>query len=99
MTGRTAVIAPHVPYAVARQIRDRIEADAKAAGERLRAIPGVGSGQLGLTPDHVKASPEYRAALADWQREFDRLRAFNAAYLRRFRREIKAERRARSEAK
>lgn len=99
MTRRPVIISAEVSYAVARQIRDRIEADAEAAGARLRAIPGVGSGQLGLTPDAVKASAEYRAARADWDRAFAALRAFNSEYYRRFRREIKAERQARSEAK
>lgn len=86
------IIAPHVTYAMARQIRDKIQADADAAGARLRAIPGVGSGQLGLTPDAVKSTREYQSARAAWESAFATLRAFNAEYCQRFKREIRAER-------
>lgn len=89
------IIAPHVTYAMARQIRDKIQADAHAAGARLRAIPGVGSGQLGLTPDAVKSTREYQSARAAWESAFATLRAFNAEYCQRFKREIRAEQRAR----
>lgn len=89
---KSPIIAPHVTYPMARQIRDRIQAEAETAGARLRAIPGVGSGQIGLTPDSVKATAEYQSARAAWETAFERLRAFNGEYCQRFKREIRAER-------
>jgi hypothetical protein len=43
----------------------------------LRAIPGIGGGPMGLTPDSVKNSPEYKAARAAWTKAWNELRAFN----------------------
>ena len=57
-------------------IRDTLWVDLKAASATLRAIPGVGGGPMGLTPDAVKASPEYRAARAACDAAHLRLRAF-----------------------
>ena len=34
---------------------------------------------MGLTPDSVKASPEWQAAKAAWTEAFSALRAFNRA--------------------
>lgn len=59
---------------------DRLHNEARAAAARLRAIPGVGSGAMGLTPDVVKARPDYRAAKAESDRAFAALRAFNGAH-------------------
>ena len=60
--------------------RAALEAEHKAAGEALRAIPGIGSGRMGLTPDHVKQSPEYKAARAAYWLAHDRLRRFNGTH-------------------
>jgi len=68
----------------------------KEAGDRLKAIPGVGSGPMGLTPDSVKASPEYRKAKADYDLAFANLRSFNSWFTRTFKKEIRQERRDRS---
>jgi len=66
--------------AVIEAARAALEAEHKAAGAALRAIPGIGSGRMGLTPDHVKASPDYRAARAAYDRAFAALRRFNGAH-------------------
>ena len=59
-----------------------------------RAIEGVGSGAMGLTPDSVKASPEYRRARAEFNAAMRALQAFNARHLKRFKAQIAAEQRA-----
>ncbi len=59
--------------------RRALEAESKAASDALRALPGVGSGAMGLTPDSVRSSSEYRAARAASDRAFQALRRFNAA--------------------
>jgi hypothetical protein len=54
------------------------------ASDALRAVPGIGSGPMGMTPDAVKASPEYRAAKLAYERAHAELRAFNAALRKAF---------------
>lgn len=82
-------------YAIWNAARDLAETECKAAGRALDAVPGVGSGTMGLTPDSVKSSPEYRAARARWEEAFATLRRINAEGPRLYRKEMKAERRAR----
>ena len=57
------------------------EAEHKAASEALRAIPGVGAGSMGLTPDEVKVSPGYRAARRRYENAHAKLRAFNQWFM------------------
>jgi len=80
----------------AKAIRDQLDAAAAAAGRAIKAVPGVGTGPLGLTPDAVKASPEWRAARAAYDTAAAKLRGFNMFFTRQFARELRAERRARS---
>lgn len=54
--------------------------------KRLSAILGAfPKGPMNLTPDHIKASPEYRAAKANYNTAFARLRAFNTAFVKTYR--------------
>ena len=57
--------------------REMLEHEYAVAASLLRAIPGVGTGACGLTPDSVKASPAYRVARARYQQAFAALRQFN----------------------
>jgi len=76
------------------EVRDRAESDYKAASERLRDIGG-GRTALGLTPDHVKALPEWRGQRAEMQAAFARLQAANAHLVRYFARELRTARETR----
>ena len=58
--------------------RTALEAEMYAAGRALNAISGAGP--MGLTPDSVKASPEWKAKRASYDRAFAALRAFNTAH-------------------
>lgn len=49
-------------------------------------------GPMGLTPDAVKEMPEWRAAKTRVDKAFAQLRAFNAAFVKRFAKELRAER-------
>lgn len=55
--------------------RARLEAERAAASAELRAFPK--DGPMGLTPDAVKATPEWRAASARYQAAHEALRQFN----------------------
>jgi hypothetical protein len=81
-------------YAIAKQVKAQLEIECGLASQALRAIPGIGSGPMGLTPDAVKATPEYREAKARSDATFAALRNFNGKFVKLFAAEIKAERRA-----
>ena len=66
-----------------------IEKEMAAAAAAMRAFP---RGAMGLPPESVRLSPEYRAAKARTDKAFARLRAFNAVYVKRFANELRAER-------
>lgn len=68
-----------------------IERLSRDASDRLRALSG--GGPMGLTPDDVRASPEWRAAKADFDEAFSVERAFNQAFLRAFGRQYREMRR------
>lgn len=77
----------------ATHMRNIFEAQMNDAAQALKAIPGVGSGDMGLTPDHVKAAPEYKNARRRYEWDFDNLRKFNAWYVKTFKAELAATRR------
>ena len=52
-----------------------LEVAVKSASLALKAFT---KGPTGLTPDHVKFSPEYRAAKLAFDQAFARMRAFNS---------------------
>lgn len=82
-----------VTYANAKAAGEALQARVDAAGAALGALSG--GGPMGLTPDDVKASPAWRTAKAAFDQAFARLRRFNAGFVKTYRAEIKAERRAR----
>ncbi len=54
---------------------ESIEAEVRAASAALQQFP---RGLMGLTPDEVKASPEYQAAKTRYGLAFARLRKWNS---------------------
>lgn len=81
---RTRAAAFIVGYATQRAL----ERATAAASACLSSVPGIGSGAMGLTPDAVKASPDYQSARAAYQASHDRLARHNAAFVRTFKREL-----------
>lgn len=70
---------PGYPEALAR--RDALELAVSQCGSALKAFP---RGAMGLTPDAIKSSPEFRAAKEAYNRAFAELRAFNADFVKRY---------------
>lgn len=70
------------PYIIARAVKLQLESDMAAAGRAWNAIPGVGSGAIGLTPDSVKQSPEYRRARLAYDAAARAVRDYNRAFMR-----------------
>lgn len=82
-------------YAQAKEYCASIEAREKEAGKVLAAFPKLANG---LTPDSAK-TPEWRAARAAYAKAFADLRDWNARMSRTFKKEMLAERRAKSAAR
>lgn len=93
-------------YAAFRALRAPLETRLDAASLTLRAVPGLSSGEMGLTPDAVKARPDYQAANNAYNAADNALRAFDRAFTKAhrktwpvfFKREIRAELAARRAA-
>lgn len=86
------MIAPSFAvYAAARDVLERAAADAST---RLKAL-GASSGPMGLTPDSVKFSPAFQHARRDYRAAADALARLNRANVKRYARELAAERSAR----
>lgn len=79
-------------YIESKIIRDALDRQHAEACKHLNSIPGVGTGHMGLTPDHVKASTGYKLAKQIERSCFANLRAFNAKFVKQFKKEIRAER-------
>jgi|SRR5580692_5773417 hypothetical protein len=79
-------------YAEAKRVVDAAEAESKAAGKVLDTFPKLANG---LTPDAVKALPEYKAAKARYNAAFAHERAVNTWFVKNFHKEIRAERASR----
>lgn len=59
--------------------RDEAEAEVKRLSAQLQTFP---TGAMGLTPDAVKFSPEYREIKGAYDRAFSRLRKLNSMIAR-----------------
>lgn len=74
----------------ATKLRDTFESLVRAASARMKAYP---KNEIGLTPDNIKASADWKADKATFDYAMANLRAFNARYTKEYARELRAERR------
>jgi hypothetical protein len=81
--------APSSAFEEAKAEEALVEREMSEAQAALNVFP---RGPTGLTPDAVKATPEWRAAKARVDKAFARLRAFNAVFVKRFAKKLRAER-------
>ncbi len=79
-------------YEEAKKLKAAAEAVETRAGEALRAVPGIGSGPGGLTPDDVKRTAEYRQAMSNHALAFRSMQRMNAWFFKHFKNEAYAER-------
>lgn len=77
-------------YETASTLRDTWEEMTHAASVALGDIPGIGSGPMGLTPDAVKFSPEYRRAKEAFEKSAERLRNLTRWIVRTYPKEARA---------
>lgn len=78
-----------------------LSAVADAASKALGAIPGVSSGPMGLTPDSVKQTTEFKIANRNYQIATEAMRKFNKEgwFTKTFKKEYRAYWDARKAAK
>lgn len=81
-------------YELAKIEADRLDAEYSEAGKALNEIVNKHGGPRanGLTPDAVKAMPEWQDAKQRLNEAFQRLRNYNSYFVSTFKKEIKANR-------
>lgn len=83
---------PPATFAEMLKTRDALDAEVIATGAKLRSYP---RGNMGLTPDAVKATPEWKQDHAAFSSAMAGLRKFNTDFLRHYAKEWRAEHAAR----
>lgn len=86
-------------YEEAKAHQKKLEEKNTADSEALRAFDKYGKTEMGLTPDHVKAMPEWRKAKQDFNISFSELRTYNSWFVKTFKKERAMERRNRYKQK
>ncbi len=76
----------------AKAYKAQLESLLDFADKRLKSFDCYGKSSIGMTPDHVKAMPEWQEAKTAFETAFQNLRNFNAKYTKAFRKEIQEER-------
>lgn len=74
------------------EMRNQFGAHHKATAEILKSVSGDERGPFGLTPDYIKAKPQWRAAYRDERAAFQRLADFNRFLSKNYQKELRAER-------
>ena len=75
-----------------------LEWEHEGAANDLKAIVGDARGPMGLTPDSIKQTPEWKAAYSKERSAFNAMRNFNMYIARTFKKELRAEREAKRQA-
>lgn len=83
-------------YNEAKAARDSAEERLKIASLVLGNYP---KGVMGLTPDAVRASPQWQKDKAEYNAAFAALREINGVIVKKFRKEYHSERNAREQMK
>lgn len=85
-------------YQEAKVYKANLEAINDAASKALQAFDSLGKSEMGMTPDHVKAMPEYQATKKAYDISFNNLRNFNGqfmkVFMKVFKKEVQADRKA-----
>lgn len=79
-------------YADAKAAKLRLEEHHKATSDELRKFDKH-KGAMGLTPDHIKATDEWKRAKANYDAATEALRKYNQRFFKLYDKEVKAERR------
>lgn len=92
----TTHLRADLSFEAAKTIKAALEADVRRLGDVVRAMGDAAPrGPMNLAAEHIRLSPEYREAKARFDAAFARLGNFNGAFVRRFKAELRAERKDR----
>lgn len=81
-----------VTFEDAKKIKAQLEENCKKLGEAFDKYP---RGAMGLTPDHIKVTPEYQRERKLYNIAFTQLQNFNKVYVKQFKKELAEERKNR----
>lgn len=76
-------------YYLYKQAAALLDKEVSITSKALQKFP---RGAMGLTPDDVKATPEWKAAKKAFDDAFNKLRKFNAVFVKKYKKEIAADR-------
>lgn len=94
------VLDPALSFEHAKAIADKLQTAWSVAGDALEAFAApFGKGLMGLTPDHVKAMPEWRRLYNEMELARVQAQRFGTLYNRKFKKEIRDDVMARRAAK
>lgn len=83
-------------YTTAKEEKLRLEKELDVAEKNLKAIRGIDSGLMGLTPEHIRNSAEFQAARRLFDQKMKQMQDFNRQFIRihgkRWREELQAKR-------
>lgn len=79
-------------FVVAKQTRDGLESECRRCSDILNAHPGHASGHAGITPDRIKASPEWKEKKNAVDVALRNLQNFNQRFTKTFKNELAQER-------
>lgn len=101
MARQKYTLDPALTFEAAKAIADKLWTDSGLADRTLNAfIDAQGPrGPMNLTPDRVKAMPEYQRLKNLNELAFQQLRNYNAVYVKKFKKELSRDIQARREAK
>lgn len=80
-------------YSEAKQQKQNLQTVVDLTSDAIRKIEGVNP-VTGVAPDSVRLTAEYKMAVASYSKAFAKLQAFNAFFVKEFKKEQKAERKA-----
>lgn len=87
---------PDTAYAIAKAQNQKLAAVVEQHSATMQTFP---RGPMGMTPDDVRATPEFKTANANFDRAFAALRAHNGFMSKNFKTEMKADRDAARQAR
>ena len=76
-------------FTQAKELKEQLDQRVEQASQALKVFE---RGEMGLTPDHVKATPEFKKAKSEFDKAFRALRSFNSSYIKTFKKELREER-------
>lgn len=79
-------------YAIAKATKELLEKNHEAAVAHLKEVSGNERNAMGLTPDHIKATAEWKQAYHAERLHFKALRNWNHYMTRNFKKEMREER-------